>query len=70
MTVEQALPVVAKILIKAQEEMKDKKQELELSILTESTQWRHKVLDRATVDTLTANALQEIENEEMETDWS
>jgi hypothetical protein len=53
MTVEQALPVVAKILLKSQEEMKDKKQELELSILSESTQWKHKVLDRATVNTLT-----------------
>ena len=36
-TVEEALPIVAKILLKCQEEMKDKKQELELSILAEST---------------------------------
>ena len=33
MTVQEALPKVAKLLLKAQDEMKEKKQELELSIL-------------------------------------
>ena len=37
LTVEEALPKVAKILLKAQEEMKDKKQELELSYVSESS---------------------------------
>ena len=50
MTVEAALPLVAKILLKCQEEMKDKKQELEISFLGETTGNKHKILDRATVD--------------------
>lgn len=37
MTVEEAMPKVATILLKCQEEMKDKKQELELSMISEST---------------------------------
>ena len=41
MTVEEALPFVAKILLKAQEEMKEKKQELEISILADSTDRKH-----------------------------
>ena len=46
LTVEEALPKFAKILLKAQEEMKDKKQELELSYISEGSKFRHKVLDR------------------------
>ena len=50
-TVEQSLPLVAKLLLKSQDEMKEKKQELELSILTEQNgRWQHKILDRATTD--------------------
>jgi 20S proteasome subunit alpha 7 len=64
LTVQQALPKVAKVLLKAQEEMKDKKQELELSVLCADTKWTHKILDRHTVDQLTAHALTEIEAEE------
>jgi 20S proteasome subunit alpha 7 len=64
LTVDQALPHIAKILLKAQEEMKEKKQELELSVLTESA--GHKILDRALVEALTTQAAQEIENEQME----
>ena len=37
MTVEEAIPKIAKILLKCQEEMKDKKQELELSFISESS---------------------------------
>lgn len=37
LTVEEALPKIAKILLQAQEEMKDKKQELELSYISESS---------------------------------
>jgi len=66
LTVEQALPKVAKILLKAQEEMKDKKQELELSTLTEASQWAHKILDRQTTEQVTLAALDEIENEDAE----
>lgn len=66
MTCEEAIPLIAKILLKAQEEMKDKKQEIELSILSESTGYKHKILDRAFIDTITARALEEIENEQME----
>lgn len=46
--------------------MKDKKQELELSILSEETKFQHKILDRAFIDALTAIALEEIEQEQME----
>ena len=66
MTVEQALPLFTKIILKAQEEMKDQKQELEISILSESTGKKHKILPRDVVDTMTKTALDEIENEQME----
>ena len=52
MTVEQALPKVTKILLQAQEEMKEKKQELELSYISESSGFKHKVLDVKTIATL------------------
>ena len=57
MTIQEALPKIATILLKCQEEMKDKKQELELSIIGDETNQRHKILDRATVDRLTQEAL-------------
>jgi hypothetical protein len=43
--------------------MKEKKQELELSILSDGTGYKHKILERGFVDHLTASAQQEIENE-------
>ena len=46
--------------------MKDKKMELELSILSDETGYTHKILDRAFVDHLMQQAEQEIENEQME----
>ena len=61
MTVQAALPRVAKLLLQSQEEMKEKKQELELSVLTEGNGWVNKVLDRQTTDALCAAALAEIE---------
>lgn len=65
-SVEEALPIVAKILLKCQEEMKDKKQELELSILSEGTGYKHKILGREQVEGLTAAALAEIQGEDVE----
>lgn len=65
MKVDEAIPHVAKILLKAQEEMKEKKQELEISILSEGTGYKHKILERAFVEHLTSTAQQEIENEQM-----
>ena len=44
--------------------MKEKKQELELSILTQGNNWVNKILDRATTDAICAAALVEIENED------
>ena len=41
--------------------MKEKKQELELSILTEASGWVSKILDRAQTDALCQAALAEIE---------
>jgi 20S proteasome subunit alpha 7 len=64
MTVQEALPKVAKLLLKAQDEMKEKKQELELSILSEGNNWVNKILDRPTTDALCVAALAEIENED------
>ena len=55
---------MAKLLLKSQDEMKEKKQELELSVLCESNNWVNKILDRQTVDALCAAALDEIENED------
>jgi hypothetical protein len=55
--------LIAKILLKSQEEMKEKKQELELSVISDETDFKHKILDRVLVDQLTAQATQEIENE-------
>jgi hypothetical protein len=46
--------------------MKEKKQELEISIISSETKFQHKILDRQYVDQLTAQAQQEIENEQME----
>lgn len=66
LTVEEALPKVAKILLKAQEEMKDKKQELEISYISDSSNQRHKILDRVTVDALTEVALREIKGDDAE----
>jgi 20S proteasome subunit alpha 7 len=66
MSVDEALPHIAKILLKSQEEMKEKKQEIELSILSETTGFKHKILERTFVDHLTHQAQQEIENEQME----
>ena len=64
LTVEQALPKVAKLLLKSQDEMKEKKQELELSVLTSGNNWVNKILDRPTTDALCQAALAEIENDE------
>ena len=52
LTVQESLPKVAKLLLKSQDEMKEKKQELELSILTEENNWVNKILDRQTTDAL------------------
>ena len=63
---EEALPKIAKILLKAQEEMKEKRQELELSFVSESSGFKHKIIDRSTVDALTENAIKEIKGEDAE----
>lgn len=61
---QEALPRVAKMLMKAQDEMRDKKQEIELSILCEETKWTSKIIDRKTCDQMAASALEEIENDD------
>jgi len=52
--------------------MKEKKQELELSVLRADANpklnWVHKILDRTTTDKITAEAQQSIENDE-EMSW-
>jgi len=47
--------------------MKEKKQELELSVLQEQNgKWSHKILDRAVTDQLCNDALEEIDKEDQE----
>ena len=65
-TVAEALPKVARMLLKAQDEMREKKMELELAVLSEETKWTSKILDRASSDALCTAALAEIENEDEE----
>ena len=38
-TIKEALPKIAKMLLKSQDEMRDKKMEIELSVLSEETKW-------------------------------
>jgi 20S proteasome subunit alpha 7 len=67
LSVDEALPLFCKILIKSQEEMKEKKQELELSVLSEGTKFAHKILSRGETEKLTNTALAQIaaDDEEM-----
>ena len=69
-TVEESLPLIAKILLKCQDEMKDQRQELELSILSETTGYKHKILDRTQVDSLTEAALKANQGEDVEMSWA
>lgn len=46
--------------------MKDKKQELELSYISESSGFKHKIVARSTVDAMTEEALKEIKGEDAE----
>ena len=64
LSVEEALPRVAKLLLKAQDEIKEKKQELELSVLSEGNNWQTRILERPATDALCQAALAEIENED------
>lgn len=65
-TVKEALPMVAKMLLKAQDEMREKKMEIELSVLGEDTKWSHRILNRADCDKMSADALSQLENEDEE----
>jgi hypothetical protein len=60
------MPKVAKMLLKAQDEAREKKQELELSVLSAETNWTSRIVDRRQADAITAQALGEIENEDEE----
>ena len=44
--------------------MKEKKQELELSVLSEGNNWQTRILERPATDALCQAALAEIENED------
>jgi len=68
-TVEESLPLVAKILLKCQDASKDSKQELELSILTEGTGYKHKILDRTQSISLCEAAAKAIQGEDVEMQW-
>lgn len=57
------------MLLKSQDETREKKMEIELSVLSESTQWQHKLIDRVTCDKMTVVAQEAIENEDDEMNW-
>jgi hypothetical protein len=65
-TVAEAMPKVAKMLLKAQDEAREKKQELELSVLSAETNWTCRIVERQAADAITAQALDDIENEDEE----
>lgn len=65
-TVAEALPKVAIMLLKSQDESREKKMEIELSVLSEATNWQHKLIDRVTCDKMTVVAQEAIENEDEE----
>ena len=46
--------------------MKDKKQELELSFISEKTDFKHKIMDRALVDQVTEAAQRALKAEDVE----
>ena len=50
--------------------MKDKKQELELSYISESSQYRHKILDVKAIEALTTQAQKEIKGDDVEMKWA
>lgn len=50
--------------MKAQDEMREKKMELELSVLAAETNWQNNIIDRKTCDAMAAQALEEIENDD------
>ena len=66
LTVKEALPRVAKMLLKAQDEMREKKMEIALSVLCEENKWTHRIIDRATADRMCTEAQEAIENEDDE----
>ena len=63
MTVAEALPKVAKLLLASHDEMKEKKQELDLSVLEASNGFVHRVLPRDQVEQLTDAAKRELDND-------
>ena len=46
--------------------MKDKKQELELSYISEKTDFKHRIMDRASVDQVTEAAQRALKAEDVE----
>ena len=54
------------MLLKAQDEAREKKQELELSVLSAETNWTCRIVERQVTDAITAQALEDIENEDEE----
>jgi hypothetical protein len=64
--VQEALPKVTKILLKAQDEIREKKMELEVSVICSDSKWTNRIIDRPTTDRLTKEAQEAIENEDEE----
>lgn len=67
-TCEEALPKISIILIKSTEETKDKKRELEFSVISDETNHEHKFLSVQRCEELLENALKTIDEEDMDED--
>ena len=68
LTCEDALSTIAKILLLSTEETKNKSRELEFSILSEETKHEHKFLSAERSEEILKNALQVIDEEDMDED--
>lgn len=62
---EEALPLVAKILLSIHDDTKDKPMEAELSVVSAGTGWRHALVSKEKRDAAVAWAKQALEDEEM-----
>ncbi len=67
-TVEEALGAVAKILLSVHDDAKDKPMEVELSVVSAATEWRHEVVPKDRRDAAVAWARAQIEADEMGSD--
>ncbi len=54
------------MLLKAQEEIKEQRMEVEISVLSEATEWKHRILKRDYLDPVQVQMVKEIEDDDVE----